>query len=188
MVVLTEGGELQLCSLSRHVLYHATQALLPDHSTHSVLPHSGSRKINNFCADLPKVATFKGPRKRSATTESVLGNSQLVPSIEIHKFLERVTSVADFTLLLERKLLDLSRGEVDAEKLHEICWSAYEAEMKPQISIPQWFSVTCTYRLWLVFCCVQEQVLGNKLSAVTANEVIKRLVELCGYTWNESYR
>jgi hypothetical protein len=84
--------------------------------------------------------------------------------------------------------LELSRGEIDPDKLHGICWNHYESERKPEISIPQWFSSTCTYRLWLIFCCVQEQTLADTLSALTANEVIKRLVELCGYTWNEAYR
>jgi len=57
-----------------------------------------------------------------------------------------------------------------------------------EVSIRHWFSPTCTYRMWLVFCCVQEQALSDTLSAVTTNEVIKRLGELCGYKWNETYR
>lgn len=185
VVVLTEKGGLQLTSLSRHVLYHATLSLLPQHAMHTVLPKSGSRKVEDFCAELPRAVQVKECAKKSSIADFT---DQFVPSIEIHKFLERATSVADFTLILERELLELSRGEVDPDRLHEICWGFYEGERQSDISIPQWFSSTCTYRLWLIYCCVQEQSLGDQLSAVTTNEVIKRLVELCGYTWNEAYR
>lgn len=189
VVVLTETGALQLTSLSRHVLYHATLSLLPKHSMHTLLPKSGSRKIDNFISELPQAILVKPSRKKTSLTETMLtSQNQFVPSIEIHRFLDRATSVADFTLLLERQLLDLSGGELDPNKLHEICWNVYEMERKADISIPQWFSSTCTFRLWLVFCCVQEQTLDDMLSAMTANEVIRRLVELCGYTWNEAYR
>ncbi len=189
VVILTETGHLELTSLTRHILYHTILSLLPNHSMHTVLPKSGSRKVDNFIMDLPQAISVKAPRKKISLTESIIMNQhQFLPSIEIHKFLEHATSVADFTLVVEKKLLDLSSGELDPDKLHEICWNVYEAEKKSEISIPQWFSSTCTFRLWLVFCCVQEQTLDDRLTAVTANEVIKRLVELCGYTWNESYR
>lgn len=187
VVVLAEDGSLQLTSLSRHALYHATLCLLPAHSMHMLLPKSGSRKIENFCSELPRAILVKNRKKATLNAEGGTGG-QLVPSIEIHRFLERATSVHGFALLLEKQLLDMSGGEINSDKLHEVCWSYYQAERQSDISIPQWFSPTCAYRLWLIFCCVQEQALTDMLSVKTANEVIKRLVELCGYTWNESYR
>ena len=187
VVVLTDTGSLQLTSLSRHVVFHAALSLLPSQSTYVLLPRSGSRKVENLCNELPQAIIVKR-RKKTSIQEVTVASNQFIQSIEIHKFLERATSVADFTVLLEKKLIDVSGGEIDPEKLHKICWNYYEMEKQSEISIPQWFSSTCTYRLWLIFCCVQEQVLSDKLPAVTANEVIKRLVELCGYTWNESYR
>ena len=189
MVVLTETGKLQLTSLSRHTIFHAAQVLLPNQSMHTVLPKSGSRKIENFCNELPQVILAKNThRKKGSISETLLTSSPFVASIEIHKFLERAISISDFTLLLENNLLESSGGELDPDKLHELCWTYYHMEKQTEISIPQWFSTTCTYRLWLIFCCVQEQALTDKLPAMTANEVIKRLVELCGFTWNESYR
>lgn len=188
LVVLTENGDLQLTSLSRHALYHATLTLLPAHSMHTLLPKSGSRKIEDFCQELPQSIALKNPRKKNSLAEFATSSGQFVASLEIHKFLERAMSVSDFMLLLERQLLDLSGGEIDPDKLHRICWNYYEEEKRSEISIPQWFSPTCAYRLWLIFCCVQEQELEDTLSDMTANEVIKRLVELCGYTWNEAYR
>ena len=185
MVVLTEAGHLQLTSLSRHVLYHTILALLPDQSMFTLLPKSGSRKIENFCNELPQAIIVKSSWKKQS---ELLFSNPFIPSIDIHKFLERAITVEDFTLLLEKNLLEASQGELDPDRLHEICWNFYEIEMKSAISIRQWFSSTCTYRLWLIFCCVQEPVLVNTLSAKTVNEVIKRLVELCGYTWNKSYR
>lgn len=189
-VVLTEAGQLQLTSLSRHVLYHTASVLLPSQSMHTVLPKSGSMKIESFCNELPLVVTVKHLRKKLSTSNSGRGSlsNPLISSLEIHKYLERATSTADFTLLLEKQLLEMSGGEIDLDKFHTVCWDVYEMERGKEISMPQCFSPTCTYRLWLVFCCVQEQPLGDTLSALTANEVIKRLVELCGYTWNQTDR
>ena len=90
--------------------------------------------------------------------------------------------------LIEKNLLDISDGELDPDKLHMTCWNVYLMERQQLISIPQWFSPTCMYRLWLVFCCVQETSMGDVLPAATTNDVIRRLVELCGYNWNDADR
>lgn len=187
VVVLSETGELHLTSLSRHALFHAVSVLLPNQSVTAVLPKSGSRKVEDFCSDLPDVISSKVRRKPPPLANAGEGNP-LIASLEIHKFLEHAISVKTFTEKLEAKLLELSGGEIDADKLHMICWSVYESEKGQEISIRHWFSPMCTYRMWLVFCCVQEQHLSDMLPAVTSNEVIKRLGELCGYTWNEAYR
>ena len=188
VVVLTPMGQLQLTSLSRHIIYHTAAVLLPSESVQSVLPKSGSIKLENFCCELPQSIIVKNIRKKTLCLSPSGALNPLMPSLEIHKFLEHVTSVFEFTLLVEKQLLDLSGGEIDLDKLHTVCWGFYEVEMGQEISIPKWFSKKCTYRLWLTFCCIQEQLLGDMLSAVTANEFIKRLVELCGFTWSQAYR
>ncbi len=187
VVVLSETGALQLASLSRHALYHAVMVLLPNQSMTAVLPQSGSRKVEDFCSELPKCISSK-VRKKQANLVSTSDGNPLIKSLEIHKFLEHVITVENFTESLEAQLLEMSGGDIDSEKMHEICWSVYQSEKSQEISIRHWFSPTCTYRMWLVFCCVQEQYLCDTLSDITTNEVIKRLGELCGYTWNEAYR
>ena len=187
VVVLSETGELQLTSLYRHALYHAVSVLLPNQSMTAVLPKSGSMKVESFCSDLPQAISAKVRNKKpsSLSSSSDLGNP-LIASLEIHKFLEHAVSIAEFTESIERQFLDMSGGEIDAQKLHEICWNVYQMEKGQEISIRHWFSPTCTQRMWLIFCCVQEQALSDTLSAKTTNEVIKRVGELCGYTWNEA--
>jgi len=117
VVVLSEMGELQLTSLSRHALYHAVSVLLPNNqSMTAILPKSGSRKVENFCNELPQAISSKIRRTLVKTDD---GNP-LIPSLEIHKFLEHAITVDNFVESLEARLMDLSGGEIDAEKLHEI--------------------------------------------------------------------
>ena len=110
-----------------------------------------------------------------------------MPTIEVHRFYEGATGTVDFMLLVEKNFLSVSKGNIDLDIFHRCCWKYYEMEKKSEISFPRWFSRECTYRLWLIYNCVLEPDLTTNLSLMTTNEVMKRLVEYCGYTWDPSY-
>jgi hypothetical protein len=65
----------------------------------------------------------------------MLGEIQIVPSIEVYRFLDRATSVVDFTLILERKLSELSCGEIYHDKLHGICWNLRGSQRSPSLHL-----------------------------------------------------
>ena len=90
VVVLSESGDLQLTNLSRHVLYHTLLTLVPEQGLTMVLPKSGSRKIEALCSELPKAILGNSRKRRKSGADKLIPN-QLIPTIEIHKFLERAT-------------------------------------------------------------------------------------------------
>ncbi len=184
-MILTDTGELQLTSITRHCLLHTVEVLRPHINLSIVLPQSGSHKIDGFCEELQNSINTKQSRKKSATIH--LPNDPLVPSIETHRFCEGAIGSLDFMLVIEKQFLTLSKGNINLETFHRCCWKYYEMERKSEISFPKWFSRECTYRLWLIYNCVLEPDLHNALSQKTTNEVMKRIVEYCGYKWNPMY-
>ncbi len=183
-VIITDTGELQLTSITRHCLLHTIEVIRPHINLSIVLPQSGSHKIDSFCGELQEAILTKHPKKRS--TQS-LPEDPLVPSIEIHRLCEGAIGSLDFTLIIEKNFLATSKGNINLDAFHRCCWKYYEMERKSEISYPKWFSRECTYRLWLIYNCVLEPDLNTTLSMKTTNEVLKRIVEYCGYTWNPTY-
>ena len=164
----------EFSNLTRHAIFHAVSEIAPK-SFHAVLPASGSHKIESFCHDLSEL--FR---------RTILENP-LIPSEEVHRFYEQATSVDEFTMLIEKKVLMVTEGEIEEEPIHRICWSYYEAERKSDVTYPKWLSQESTYCLWLIFNCVLDKELTTTLPQVTVNEMLQRMLELCGYTWDEKY-
>ena len=183
-VILMETGQLQLTNISRHCLLHTVHVLRPQHNLSIVLPKSGSHKIESFCMELLEAVLVKPSQKKAI---ALLPEEPLIPSIEVHRFCEGATGMTDFALVIEEKFLSVSKGNINLDAFHRCCWKYYEMERKSEISFPKWFSRECTYRLWLIYNCVLDCDLDTALPLRTANEVMKRIVELCGYTWNQSY-
>lgn len=121
-------------NVTKHCLLHTVHVLAPN-GIHTVLPAGGSHKIESFCNRVTKLIPARHqPKQRTV----VLPEPPLIPSIDIHKFYSGATSVEDFTLLLERKLLDT--GEmVDTEALQRLCWDYYQMEKKSEINF--YFSI-----------------------------------------------
>ena len=90
-------------------------------------------------------------------------------------------------MLIEKRVLMVTEGPIEEEPIHRICWSYYEAERKSDVTYPKWLSQESTYCLWLIFNCVLDKELTTTLPQVTVNEMLQRMLELCGYTWDENY-
>ena len=75
-------------------------------------------------------------------------------------------------------------GKLDNAAVQSICYKYYSGEKKGEITFPKWFSSTCTYRLWMVFCVLVED---NSLdvSKDVFTDVLKRLLELSGFNWTD---
>ena len=188
VVVLQDDGNLSLNNTTKHCLLHTVQVLVPQLGMHTVLPQSGSHKIDNFCNQLSLVISSGGGgkgKKRSPTV--TIPEDPLVSTLEVNQFFEGALSVNDFSLLIERRLLDESNGELNLDAVHRACWNVYHLERRADISFPRWFSDECSYRLWLIFNTVLEPTPDTHMPVKSVNEILKRLVELCGYTWNPKY-
>ena len=185
------GSRFEFSNVTRHCLLHTLSELAPN-GIHAVLPASGSHKVKSFCDDLAEFArrASLAGKKRGGGSEVALSlpAPPLLTELEVHKFFEGAVSVLDFARQLEQRLVALLPVDFDPEVMHTICWRYYGAEKKGEIAYPKWLSPTCTYRLWLIFNCVLGQSINLDLPAVTLNEVLRRMVELCGYTWNETYQ
>ena len=192
-VVLEEDGRIGLTNTTKHCILHTVQVLLPQHGLHTVLPKSGSLKIDNFCSQLSEVVSGGaggggGKGKRKNTTQLMIPEDPIVNTLEVNQFYEGALSVNDFSLLIENRLVEESNnGEFDVDALHRACWSVYHLEKRAEISFPRWFSDECMYRLWLIFNTVLEPKPDTMMPKKSVNEILKRLVELCGYTWNPNY-
>ena len=184
--MLQEDGIISLTNTSRHCLLHTVQVLLPQQGMHTVLPASGSLKIDNFCNRLAEVASGGAKAKKKALP-SVISEEPLVSTLEVNQFYEGALSVNDFALLIEKRLIEESATDVNLDALHRICWDMYHLEKRAEISFPRWFSDECMYRLWLIFNTVLEPKPDIMMPVKSVNEILKRLVELCGYTWNPNY-
>lgn len=186
-----DGSRLTgLANVTRHCLEHTLSELAPN-GVHSVLPTSSSQKVKAFCGDLfdlVRGASSPGTpvRKRAGTALSLPATS-LLTELEIHKFFEGAVSVLEFVEQIEKRLVEMLPRNFNPEELHCVCWRYYETEKKNAVAYPKWLSSTCTYRLWLVFNCVLGQSVRLRVSADTMNEVLRRMVELCGYSWSKSY-
>ncbi len=171
-------------SITSHCLLHAVHVLAPN-GLHSVLPASGSHKIESFCSELQDLVKLKTKRK---TLSAQLVEDTLVPALDIHRFYSGAISVQDFAKLLEDKLVQaVSQTELSEDALRKLCWGYYQVEKRSEITYPKWLSKTCTFRLFLMFNCVLEPLPTIQLGANTLNEVLRRLLELTGYTWNDTY-
>ena len=177
-VVVTESEQLEFSNLTRHCVFHAVSVLAP-HGIHAILPASGSHKVKMFCRDLSELLKSKSTKKGL--------DDILIPPLQVHKFYEGAISVEDFTMLIEKRVLEMSGADLDVEPLLRLCWQYYATERKGDITYPKWLSPECTYRLWTIFNCVLDRKLTLQLPQLTVNEVLKRLIGLCGYTWNEKY-
>ena len=175
--------QVEFPCVTRHCLLHAVHVLAPN-GIHHVLPKSGSHKIERFCEELSELTKAKQKRKKAVS----LPEPPLLLSIEIHKFYSGATTIEDFTMLIEQKLLSATEGSIDLDALQRLCWSHYETDKRSVITFPKWLSPECTYRLWLIFNTVHDHYLVTPIPRKTVNEVMKRLIELCGYTWNDSYK
>lgn len=189
----SESGPVVLANVTRHCLEHTLSELAPN-GVHSVLPASSSQKVKEFCGRLFELVRSNAGagtpgtpvRRRTGTTLSLPATS-LLTDLEILKFFEGAVSVLEFVEQIERRLVELLPRDFDPEVLHRACWSYYEPEKKNAVAYPKWLSSTCTYRLWLVFNCVLGLSQRLRIPADTMNEVLRRMVELCGYTWNRTY-
>lgn len=189
-VVLEEDGQIGLTNTSKHCILHTIQELLPQQGLHTVLPKSGSHKIDAFCARLMDVVSegAEGGKGKRKPSQSVIPEDPLINTLELNQFYEGVLSVSDFSLLIEQRLIEKSNsGDFDVEALHRVCWDMYHLEKRAEISFPRWFSDKCMYHLWLIFNTVLEPKPDTLMSRKSVNEILKRLVELCGYTWNPNY-
>lgn len=189
-VVLEEDGHIGLTNTSKHCILHTVQVLLPEQGMHTVLPRSGSHKIDKFCTQLSEVISggAEGLKKKRKNTQSMIPEEPLVNTLEVNQFFEGVLSVNDFSLLIEKRLIEESNnGDFDIDALHRVCWNAYHQEKWSEISFPRWFSNECMYRLWLIFNTVLDPKPDTMMVMKSVNEILKRLVELCGYTWNPNY-
>lgn len=164
----------EFSNLTRHAIFHAVSEIAPQ-SFHAILPASGSHKIERFCHDLSEL--FR---------RTILENP-LLTSEDVHRFYEGATSVDDFTMLIEKRTLMVTEGTLEEEPIHRLCWTFYEAERKGDVTYPKWLSQESTFGLWLIFNCVLDKELTTRLPQVTVNEVLQKMLELCGYTWDESY-
>ncbi len=171
-------------SITSHCLLHAVHVLAPK-GLHSVLPPSGSHKIVSFCLELQDLVKLKSKRK---TLSAQLVEDTLIPALDIHRFYSGAISVQDFAKLLEDKLVQaVSQTELNEDALRKVCWAYYQMEKRSEISYPKWLSITCTFRLFLIFNCVLEALPTIQLDATTLNDVLRRVLELTGYTWNDTY-
>ena len=170
----------ELPGVTRHCLLHAVHVLNPS-DTQRVLPKSGLHKIERFCKELSQLTQLR----RKAIS---LPDPLLLQTIDIHKFEEGAITAGNFTQLVEQQLLKVTNGDIDLDALHRLCWRYYEADKRSTISFPKWLSLECTYRLWLIFNTVHDYDLVTSISQSTVNEVVKRLIEVCGYTWNKAYQ
>lgn len=189
-VVLEEDGHIGLTNTTKHCILHTVQVLLPQQGLHTVLPRSGSHKIDNFCTQLSEVisAGAAGGKGKRKSTQSMIPEDPLVNTLEVNQFYEGALSVNDFSLLIEKRLVEESnQGDFDVDALHRVCWNVYHLEKRADISFPRWFSDECMYRLWLIFNTVLEPKPETLMPMRSVNEILKRLVELCGYTWNPNY-
>ena len=189
-VVLEEDGHIGLTNTSKHCILHTVQVLLPQQGLHTVLPRSGLHKIDSFCSQLSEVisAAGGGAKGKRKNVQSVIPEDPLVNTLEMNQFYEGALSVNDFSLLIEKRLIEESNnGDFDADALHRVCWNVYHLEKRAEISFPRWFSDECMYRLWLIFNTVLEPKPNILMTMKSVNEILKRLVELCGYTWNPNY-
>ena len=150
---------------------------------HQALPKAGLQKIERFCGELSQI-TQLGKKGIS------LPDPLLLQTIHIHKFAEGAITAEEFTKLIEQQLLKVTLGNVklDLDALQRLCWRYYEVDKRSAIAFPRWLSPECTYRLWLIFNTVTDYNLVISVSQNTVNEVVKRLIELCGYTWNSGYQ
>lgn len=184
-VVLHDNGVISLNNTTRHCILHAVQVLLPQQGMHTVLPRSGSHKIDGFCGRLAEIAS-QGRGKKKNTIPLVISEEPLVSSLEVNQFYEGALSVNDFALLIEKRLLE-EQSDLDQDAIHRECWNVYHIEKRAEISFPRWFSDECMFRLWLIFNTVLEPQPETMMAVKSVNEIMKRLVELCGYTWNPLY-
>ena len=186
-VVLQEDGNITLNNTTKHCILHTVQVLLPHLDMRTVLPKSGSHKIDIFCSRLSDVVSGGGSKgKKRSTRELVISEEPLVTSLEVNQFYEGALSVNDFSLLIEARLIQES-SDFEVEALHRVCWDVYQSEKQGEISFRRWFSNLCLYRLWLIFNTVLEPKPETLMPVRSVNEILKRLVELCGYTWNPQY-
>ena len=175
--------ETELPCVTRHCLLHAVDVLAPN-GIHHVLPKSGSHKIERFCEELAQLTKARQRRKKGVS----LPDPPLLQSIDIHKFYSGAISIPEFVMLVEQKIQQAMEGDVDLDGLQRLCWQYYETDKRSVITFPKWLSPECTYRLWLIFNTVHDHNLVTSIPRNTVNEVVKRLIELCGYTWNKSYQ
>ena len=148
-----------------------------------VLPQSGSHNISSFCRELAKVV-----RDSSKHKAILLYEEELVSALVIQNFYSGVFTESQFAMELEKALIDSTDVfGVELDALHRICWVYYREAKKSVVSFPKWLTGTCTYRLWLVFNQCLDDSLTYRMSPVTMNEVLKRIIELCSYTWNDKY-
>ena len=186
-VVLMEDGTLSVNNTTKHCLLHTVQVLVPQRGMYTVLPHSGSHKIDNFCNQLAQVISAGGSRAKKRSPPVTITEEPLVTTLVVNQFFEGALSVIDFSKLLEKRLLNETNGDFDVEAVHRACWNVYHIERRADIAFPRWFSDECSYRLWLIFNTVLEPAPHTGMPVKSVNEILKRLVELCGYTWNPNY-
>ena len=177
--MVCKEGAMELPGITRHCLLHVVHVLNPS-DIQRTLSKSGLHKIKRFCKELSQSTQLR--RKDFSVPDP-----HLLQTIDIHKFEEGAITVGNFTQMIEQQLLKETNGDIDLDALHRLCWRYYEADKKSTI-FPKWLSQECTYRLWLIFNAVHDYDLVTSISQSTVNEVVKRLTEVCGYTWNKAYQ
>ena len=162
-----------LHNITKHCMWQVTNALAPGilHQTSLVA------KVTTFCGELAGAANPKLKKKQGADTP-------LVHSLDVSKFVEGAITPSDFCKLLEEALLREEDGKLDNAALQGICFKYYSSEKKGEITFPKWFTSTCTFRLWMVFCVLVEDDFLT-ISMDSFKDVLKRLLELSGINWTD---
>lgn len=170
-----EEAEPPLHNITKHCMRHVTNALAPGILNQTYLV----AKVTTFCGELAAAANPKGKSKRNSSAET-----PFVQSVDISRFVEGAIAPLDFCNLLEQAMLRDEDGKIDNAAVQGICYKYYNNEKKGDITYPKWFSPTCTYRLWMVFCVlVEDDFLTITKESIV--DVLKRLLELSGYNWTD---
>ena len=146
-----------------------------------VLPQSGSHNISSFCKELAGLV--------HTCSDSSAATEELLPPHTIQNFYSDVITELEFAKEIEKALVEATDVfGIEVDNLHKICWDYYREAKKGSVSFPKWLSSVCTFRLWLVFNQCLDDSSMCRMSSATMNEVVRRLIELCCYTWNDTYR
>ena len=163
----------ELSHLTKHCLLQAAVVLSQNATAGPELTKTLCTEVADAIKGKGKAPAFSGP---------------LVSALDTSKFLEGAITPEEYALLLAEKLEAVLPAGFNVEPLHGLCYRYYSRERRSDITYPKWLTADCTYRLWLVFNCTLDQSLVLLLPAEDFNEIIQKIVELCGFSWAEAYR
>lgn len=159
-----------LPTLTRRCVYHVMSVLHESYATEHQALLVG--ETTAFCAEI-----------ESACCGSQQGLA--LPS-DVQALADGGLSVKEFCARLEEPLLRLSCSHPNIEALHDACFRFYTTKRRAEVnqtgSVDR-LSLTCMYRLWLVFNVLigcEDSVL---IPTDSFRDLLKRLHELSGLVW-----